>query len=96
MEVLKPKYKCKNEHRFSTEKICAILNFLTYNMPIVAICSYFLKKKHEKSGIARDFFYTWKNQKIFIEFYWDSEDFFKNSLVLLLYCKHSWQIKLCV
>lgn len=44
MEVLKPKYKCKNEHRFSTEKICAILNFLTYNMPIVAICSYFLKK----------------------------------------------------
>lgn len=57
-------------------------------------CLYSLEKKCGKSRILKDFFYTWKNEGILMEFFLCFEEFFKtffsNNFAFTSYISKYW------
>lgn len=54
-------------------------SFINCPLEINSFQGVYSLEKYGKPGALKDFFCTWKNKEVFVEFYWDSENFFKNS-----------------
>lgn len=62
-------YLFRNNH----EKILFLKEYLLFLMYFTMVL---ISYKNLKNLKFSEIFYTWKNQRLFMEFYWDSENFF--------------------